>query len=365
MLPFQILKQEGKNKNLAKDHSAYKLLSCRPNAAMTATQFWKVVQMKRDNYGNCYCPIVRDGRGNILEIGIINNPDEVQVLAKGYELFYKYDGQTLLSSDLLHFKGYTANGKAGLSLAETHAETVGKLKAIHRFSNRSISTNPGMYATSAGQISKDQIGAFKDHMKKQMTGYGEQGEFPVLYNGFDIKTMGVNPKDALYLEQINATKEDIYGITKVSPSLAKNYNSGNTYNNGEQQTLDFLIWTLQPILKDIEEECDYKLFTDKEREVYSCKFNEKALMRTDAATQAKWLESMVKNGFYSINDGLHYLDENPIEGGDDHYIATNNMTPLRLVDQVIMKNSATPPPPPTARNGNHVNGINNLLSTEN
>jgi HK97 family phage portal protein len=362
MLPFQILKQEGRNKNLAKDHPAYKLLSCRPNPAMTATQFWKVVQLKRDNHGNCYCPIDRDPRGKPMQIGIIDYPDEMEVRAKGYELYYKYRGQDYSSADILHFKGYTTNGKAGLSLAEHHAETVGKLKAIHSFSNRSISTNPGLYASSSATtvMGKVQLDAFQDYWKKMMAGYRDQGQFPVLYNGYDIKTMGINPKDAMYLEQIQATKEDIYGITKVSPSLAKNYNSGNTYNNGEQQNLDFLIWTLQPMLKDIEEECDYKLFTDKERETYSCKFNEKAMMRTDHATQAAWLEKMISTGLYSINDGLAYLDENPIEGGDDHMVQSNNLTPLRLLDQVILQKNTT-----QKRNGEHVNGIGKVQTTDN
>lgn len=353
MLPFQVIKKDGRNKILAVDHPAYDLLACRPNAAMTATQFWKAVQMRKDNFGNAYCPITRDRRGNIIEIGLIENSEEVQVYAKGYELFYKYRGEDIASSDILHFKGYSSNGKAGLSLAEHHAETLGRLRAINRYSNRSISTNPGIYATSGtnNAMGEKQLQAFKDYWAKQIAGYGELGEIPVLYGGYDMKTVGINPKDALYLEQIQATKEDIYGITKVSPSLAKNYNSGNTYNNGEQQNLDFLIWTLQPLLKDIEEECDYKLFTAKERQIYSCKFNEKAIMRTDAKTQADWLTKIFGIGGYSINDVLEYLDENPIDNefADDHFVPANNLVPLSMMREYIESKAHGPVPESTEK----------------
>lgn len=364
MLPFQIYRVDENTgrKTLARDLPIYEMLSCRPNASMTATSFWKLVQQKRDNYGNAYCPITRDGK-NITQIGLIANPNEVEVYSAGYELFYKYKGEQISSADMLHFKGLTTSGKTGLSLTEYHAETVGRLRAIQKFSNRSVSTNPGMYATTANQqaMGEKQAKAFQDYWQKQLSGYGDQGQMPVLYNGYELKTAGINPKDALYLEQIQATRQDIYGITKVSPALVKDYQSGNTYNNGSQQNLDFLIWTLQPMIKEIEEECDYKLFDSRTRQDFECKFNEKALMRTDMKTQAEWLEKMFMIGAYSINDILRYLDENPIEGGDDHFVPGNNLVPLRLLDEVLKNKQAQPAQPsqpdPAKRNGHHIDKI--------
>jgi HK97 family phage portal protein len=338
MLPFQIYKREGKNKILATDHPAYYLLAVRPNPAMTATTFWELVQQKCDNMGNAYCPMERDLRGNITKIDIIANSTEVQVyIGEGGDVYYKFREKVFASSDMLHFKGYTTSGRVGLSLTDYHSETIGRMRAMQKFSNRSISENPGMYATSAAErgMNEMQMKAFKDYWKKQMDGFGNRGDVPVLYGGYDLKTVGVNPKDALYLEQINATKEDIFGITRVPPKLAQNFQTGSTYNNSEQQTLDFLIWTLNPLIKNKEEECDYKLFSTKEQGQYYCKFNEKALLRTDTKTQSEFIVSMVNNGLYSINEGRSFLDENPIEGGDDHYVQGNNLVPLRLMDAYI------------------------------
>jgi HK97 family phage portal protein len=357
MLPFQVFQKDGRKKTTATDHPAYYLLSVRPNAAMTATQFWKQVQQNRDNYGNCYCPIIRDPKGRIVEIDIIPLPTEVKVYSSNgelgkNELYYRYRGQDISSSDMLHFKGYSVNGRLGLSLTDYHSETVGRLRAIHKYGNRTVSANPGIYATSANAAPMDpkQKESFKDYWSKEMSGFGDRGTMPVLYNGFELKTVGMNPKDALYLEQIQATKDDIYGITKVPPQLAKNYHAGQTYNNGEQQNLDFLTWTLAPLLKDLEEECDYKLFTEQEvKKGFYTKFNEKALMRTDAKTQADFLTKIFSIGGYSINDVLEYLDENPVDNefADDRFVPANNLVPLSMLREFIESKTHGPVPEAT------------------
>ena len=207
-------------------------------------------------------------------------------------------------------------------------------------STRSVASNPGIYATTDKDqpLAEPQKKAFKEYWQKEMAGFGDTGEMPVLYNGYKLDTVGINPKDVQYLEQIKATKEDIYGITKVPPKLAQNYDSGQTYNNSEQQSLDFLTWTLTVLLKDIEDEVNYKLFTEAEQQSYFGKFNEKALLRTDAKTQAEFMEKIFGIGGYSVNDILEILDENQLEGeaANDHFVQGNNLVPLRLLDQVIL-----------------------------
>jgi HK97 family phage portal protein len=337
MLPFNVYRTRGTSKEIAFDHPVYTLLHSRPNPSMTATQFWKVVQQKRDNCGNAYCKILRDKMGKPTGIIIL---DEDKAEMKVYSdkatgaMFYEYDGEDILSSDILHFKGLTLDGKTGKSLTEYHAETLGRLKAIQKYSNRSISKNPGIYATSAAQLPMNpaQKDAFKDYWNKEMVNYGDSGAMPVLYNGFELKSAGINPKDALYLEQINATKEDIFGITKVPPKLAQNFQTGSTYNNSEQQSLDFLTWGLTINLKDIEDEVNYKLLAG---EGLFCKFNEKAILRLDAKTQSDFLSAMFKIGVYSINECRDILDMNPIQNGDDHYVELNNLAPVRLQDEIL------------------------------
>ena len=58
-------------------------------------------------------------------------------------------------------------------------------------------------------------------------------------------------------------------------------------------------------LKQYEEELTYKLYigTDK-----SCKFNEKAILRTDSKTQMEILAKGVQNGMRKVNEARELLD---------------------------------------------------------
>lgn len=355
MLPFNIFQVDGRSKTIAATLPAYNLLHSRPNPYMTATQFWKLVQMKSDNHGNAFAPITRDRRGQPVRIDLVNDSSAVQCFP-GQEMYYRYNNQDISSADMLHFKGLTFDGRIGLSLTEYHAATIGRLKGLHIYSARSVKQNPGIYATTSNNQPMKLEGktSFKDYWRREMEDF-ENGDMPVLYNGYDLKTVGIVPKDVMYLDQIKATKEDIYGITKVPPKLAQNYNAGQTYNNSEQQSLDFLTWTLSILLKDKEDECNYKLFTEEERAKYLCKFNEKALLRTDAKTQAAWLESMTRIGIYSINDGRETLDENPIEGGDQYLVDGNNKIPLSMLEDYVKSRTTGKAAAPAAA-GTRVNG---------
>jgi HK97 family phage portal protein len=337
MLPVNVYKKNGNTKEIASSHPVHRLLHVRPNAWQTPKQFWKLVTQQRDTYGNSYVIIKRAG-GRPIQLDIIECPDEVSILETNEPVYY-YKGQQYLNSDILHFKAFTFDGKLGMSPVNYHAETIGALKKLRKYSNRSLSDKPPMYGTSPDSkpISPEGAKALKEYWKKEVKDFSDNGNLPILYNGFDLKTIGLSPQEVQYLDQINATKEDIYGIFNVPPMLAQNYRSGSTYSNAEQQQLTYLIFTLNPILCDFEQECNYKLFTEREAGVYSVKFNEKAILRTDTKTQTEHFREMFKIGVYSQNMILDYLDENPIEGGDKHYVEGNNMVPIDMIGKIPLQ----------------------------
>ena len=69
-------------------------------------------------------------------------------------------------------------------------------------------------------------------------------------------------------------------------------------------------------MKGYEEEINYKCLSDKElQEGYYYKYNEKVILRADAATQMKTLTAAVNNGIYTPNEAREYLDKPEKEGG--------------------------------------------------
>lgn len=328
MLPLNVYTITGKNKNIDYSHAAQFLLHNRPNPNMNAYQFWYAVEYCKHYEGNAFAWITRTGR-NIERIDLIN-PDDVTLRYGNGELFYYVKGELVNSLNMLHFKNFSHSGLTGESTLEFHAETFGHSVDLRRFARRNLKANPPAYATSqkdkpTTQIGKEQLG---EYLANEMQGYAESGKMPFLYAGFEIKTLGLKPQDAAYLEQISASKEDIYGIFGVNPGLIGAYKTGVTYNNLEQQSLQYNIYTLTPKLVSDEQELNAKIFLSSEQNTKFCKFNEKALMRTDMKTQSEWLMAQYKMGVLSRNEVRDILDLNPVPGGDVYYIEGNNMIPL-------------------------------------
>ncbi|HRL57000.1 MAG TPA: phage portal protein, partial [Lachnospira sp.] len=84
------------------------------------------------------------------------------------------------------------------------------------------------------------------------------------------------------------------------------------------------------VLKQYEEEVDYKLLT--ELEIKAGKYfrqNEKALLRTDSKTQMEILKEAVNNGLETVNEARRKLDLEDMEGGD---VLIVNGTYVKLTD---------------------------------
>lgn len=336
MLPLNVFDIQGNNKSIAYNHSAQFLLHNRPNPNMNAYQFWYAVEYCKHYNGNAYAWITRTGK-KIERLDLLN-PDDVTVRYVGGELYYHVKGELVNSLNLLHFKNFSTSGLIGESTLSFHAETFGHSVDLRRFARRNLKANPPAYATSqkdkpTTHTGKEQLG---EYLSNEMQDYAENGRMPFLYAGFEIKTLGLKPQDAAYLEQISASKEDIYGIFGVNPGLVGAYKTGVTYNNLEQQNLQYTIYTLTPKLVGDEQELNYKVFTESERATKFCKFNEKALMRTDLKTQSEWMMAQYKMGVLNRNEVRDILDLNPVDGGDVYYIEGNNMIPLDSKGMPIM-----------------------------
>lgn len=326
-MPANVCKRTGDQTEIDYNHSAQALVHIRPNPWQTPFQFWKWVEQQVELEGDAFVGINRAPNMNPIEFVPLAYTDmDVRETKDGWPV-YRYKGNFVNYFDILHFKAYSRNGKLGISTIAQNAETIGNAIKLKKFANRSISSMPPVYATSEltafpkGE-SKTQ---FSEYMAKQMSNWYDRGDIPFFTHGFELKSPGLKPTEAAYLDQISASKEDIFGIFGVPPGLGGSFKTGVTYSNLEQQNLQFLIYSLNPVIVNIEQELNYKLFTGAEAETHYIKFNEKALLRTDALTQMQLLQGYFKIGVYSRNEIRELLDMNPVPDGDEYYIEGNNM----------------------------------------
>lgn len=104
------------------------------------------------------------------------------------------------------------------------------------------------------------------------------------------------------------------------------------------QQLSFLTDTMLFVLKQYEEEVNYKLLTDEEafNEGKYYKLNEKVLLRTDSKTQMEIFATGVQNGIQKVNECRRKLDLMDAEGGDQ-LIVNGNYIPITEVGKQYEK----------------------------
>lgn len=104
----------------------------------------------------------------------------------------------------------------------------------------------------------------------------------------------------------------------------------SSFSNIEQQSLEFLKYTLEPWLVRWEQSMVRSLLSPSEKQEYFIKFNVDGLLRGDYASRMSGYATARQNGWMSANDirELENLDRIPAEDGGDLYLINGNMTKL-------------------------------------
>ena len=132
------------------------------------------------------------------------------------------------------------------------------------------------------------------------------------------------PKDVLHIPGLGFD-----GLVGYSPiAMAKN---AIGLSNIEQQSLEFVKYTLDPWVVRWEQSIARALLSEDEKRTYFVKFNLEGLLRGDYASRMNGYATARQNGWMSANDirELENLDRIPAEEGGDLYLINGNMLPLK------------------------------------
>jgi HK97 family phage portal protein len=336
-LPVNVLQSTSEGSKIAYNHPVYKLIHNKPNPFQTASGFWKSVCAHIDLYGNCFAKVKYSGRLQPVRIDLIEDPCAVQILqTESGNAVYDYDGKRYQDYEMLHFKDLSLDGFYGCSRIKYNAATVNYAGKLTTFGTNAIGLKPPGYFTT--EQSYDVVKKQEGNLQKSWTDNISEGKTPLLPFGLKWINTQINPDDAQYLEAVNATKEDIWGIFRIPPTLAQNYDRA-TFANAEQQDLVFVKHTMLPILTNIEQECNAKLFAESNansQTPYYVKINVNAFMRGDFATRTQGYKTLWERGLITGNMVADLEDWNHFEGGDRRFIPMN-MIPLDKVDAFLDK----------------------------
>ncbi len=320
-LGIEVYTRNGRETDLANMHPAYGVVN-NPNTDNTSYEFWETIVASALMYGCGYAIIDRDNRGYATAMHLVHHSD-VELREKGGEKYYKVDGVgVIMPENMLEICNMFR-----MSPIRLHRENMGLAKAAQDFGSEYFGQKGQMTGVLASDqpLRKEQMDVIQNSWNASAMNAGTK----LLPFGFKYQRITITPDEAQFIETRKFQAEEICRIYSVPPSLVQ-LETQTTYNNVEQQNLQFARHTISPWAKRIEQEIDRKLIQSFERpDVYS-QFNMNDLYRGDLSARTNFYQQMLQSGVMSINEVRRKENMNPVEGGDTHTVQINQIALDRL-----------------------------------
>ena len=176
---------------------------------------------------------------------------------------------------------------------------------------------------STGPVSEKQKQEIRNSWE-QTHGNGKSG-LAVLSANFKYEQIGSNAQESQMLESREFSISEIARFFNMSPSLIGN-NSSKSYNQVEQETLQFVSHTLMPVIKLIENEFNRKMILPSEKKLLSINIDESFLIKSDKQTEANYYKTLVSGGLMTVNEARIKLGLPTKDGGDDLIMPFTNIS---------------------------------------
>ena len=346
-LPLHMYRYEDDgSKTKAVEHPLYHLLHDEPNPEMTSFIFRETLMSHLLLWGNAYAQIIRNGKGDIIALyPLMPNRMKVERDAKG-QLYYEYqtmkeDAPTmkgavyqLYPNEVLHVPGLGFDGLVGYSPIAMAKNAIGLAIAAEEYGSKFYANG----AAPSGVLEHPNVlkdpAKVRDSWNAAFGGSSNAHRVAVLEEGMKYTPISISPNEAQFLETRKFQINEIARIFRVPPHMVGDLEK-SSFSNIEQQSLEFVKYTLNPWVCRWEQALQRALLDDDEKGKYFFRFNVEGLLRGDYQSRMNGYAPARQNGWMSANDirELANLDRIPAELGGDLYLVNGNMLPLSQVEQ--------------------------------
>ena len=342
-LPIHLYRYtEDGGKEKALDHPLYRLLHDEPNPEMSSFVFRETLMTHLLLWGNAYAQVIRNGKGEVVALyPLMPNKMTVDRDENG-QLYYTYrrskeeaptmggSSVTLKPSDVLHIPGLGFDGLVGYSPIAMAKNSIGMAIACEEYGAKFFANGatPGGILEHPGTVKDPQ--RVRDSWNSAFGGSANANKVAVLEEGMKYTPISISPEQAQFLETRKFQINEIARIFRVPPHMVGDLEK-SSFSNIEQQSLEFVKYTLDPWVVRWEQSIQRALLTQDEKALYFVKFNLEGLLRGDYQSRMNGYAIGRQNGWMSANDirELENLDRIPGSDGGDLYLINGNMLPLK------------------------------------
>lgn len=328
----------------------------KPNRYQNRIKFFENWVTSKLIWGNTYVLKVRDNRGVVVALYILDPCRVKPLVSEDGSVFYQlnrdplsdlYDSDdqvTVPAREIIHDVMVPLYHPL-VGVSPLYACGLAAVQGL-RIQNNSAQffgngSNPGGILTAPGAISDETAQRLKAHWDQNYTG-ANVGKVAVLGDGLKYEAMAINAVDSQLIEQLKWTAETVCSCFHIPPYMI-GVGDMPTYDNIEALNQQYYTQCLQGLIEMIELCLDEGLELPKP---YGTEFDLDGLLRMDTSTQFKAIAEGIKGGFLAPNEGRRKLDLRPVKGGDTPYLQQQNFSLAALDERDGNSPFAKPAPSP-------------------
>jgi HK97 family phage portal protein len=302
-VPLHMLRKLERGREPAPNHPLEDLIAAQPNEVDTAYDFWCFMHWHATLRGVAYAEIVAGPRGPVDQL-IPLHPDLVTAETYGdprrprwrYRVRYPGGGErVLLAEEMFRLPGLITGGVRGMGLVEHADEAIAIALAADQYAARVFSNglNHSYVISHPGKLSREAKDNLLSQIMKRAAGVLNLHRPLVLQEGMAAEKVSMTARDAQMEEARKFQILELARRLRIPPHML-GITDGATHSNVEEQSLNFVRYTLLPIGTRVEQAIRRDLIVDPRQ--YTAKYNFEGLLRGNSQARADYFSKALGSG---------------------------------------------------------------------
>ena len=346
--PLNIYQLDGTKRSIVTSHPLSERLGLRPNDFMSSRTYRKTKTSHALRWGNGYSEIERNGKGEAVGLFPLLPDRTAPKKIDGEVEFQTNIGGTtyaLPKENVLHIMDLSHDGYVGLSQIALARQAIGLGLATEEFGSKFFANDAksGGFLMHPGKLGPQAVGNIRGARGRaeaapenpaarveRQGGLENAHRVKVLEEGMKFVSTTIPPEDAQFLGTREFQIAEVARMYDVPLILLQSHEGTTAWGSGiEQLMIGFVRQTIMPWVDAYEQEMNWKLFTQAERDAgLYVKFNVNALLRGDMAARAAFYKAMFEVGGFSPNLILGLEELEGIGADGDHHFVPVNFQPI-------------------------------------
>lgn len=332
MIPKKVYRRMGgSRKEEVREHPLHWVLNHAANEDRNSYQCVKTFFLNRLIRGNGYAEVLRDGSGRAVNLFNLSSWNVRPVRVNGRLVFeVRVEGGRMVTvekSRIFHSEGFRLDGLAGVSNFSLASRTVRLAEAMENFANNYF-RNGGAHRMALEFPSKLEQSQKQNIGQSWVDAYSDPNRpgVPILDGGLKAVNIGSDPDKSQMSGARLGALQDLARVIQIQPSRIGEH-SNSTLANVEQQSIEYVMYTIHALAKEFEAAVNTQLLPGHEQQDVFCECLLDGLVRGDIESRYRAHATAIQWGFKTRNEVRANENLNPIEGLDEP------LTPLNMTTE--------------------------------